>query len=92
MSFEECAQFLEEQGNVPPIMAKVYTRAILNMPGYFSSFIIGKQRLIKLREQIKNQLGDNFSIEEFHKWIGEAGPIPYTLLNREIQERMKTGS
>ncbi|MFX0062169.1 MAG: DUF885 family protein [Candidatus Hermodarchaeota archaeon] len=89
MSFEECAQFLEEQGEVPPIMAKVYAKIILQAPGYFSSFIIGKQQLIKLREQVKEQLGEKFALELFHKWVGEAGPIPYAFLKREIQERTK---
>lgn len=89
MSFEECVEFLEKEGRVPPIMAKAYVKAIAEMPGYFSSFITGKERLIKLREYTKEQLGRQYSPELFHKWVGEAGPIPYILLRREIKERVK---
>lgn len=89
MSFEECVEFLEKEGGVPPIMAKAYAKAIAQMPGYFSSFIVGKEQLIKLREYTKAQLGAQYSPELFHKWIGEAGPIPYILLRGEIQKRVK---
>ena len=80
---------LEKEGKAPPIMAKMYSKAILNMPGYFSSFIVGKQQLIELRERTKEEMGANFSLEEFHRWVGEAGPVPYALLVREIDERLK---
>ena len=89
MSFEECKKFLQKEGGVSPVTAKVYAKAIAMMPGYFSSFNVGKEQLIRLREDTKEQMGAQYSPELFHGWIGEAGPIPYTLLRREIQERVK---
>lgn len=87
ISFEECADLLEKEGDVSPITAKVYAKAIAHLPGYFSSFIVGNEQLIELRESLKDQPGAHYSPELFHKWIGEAGPIPYTLLRREIKEQ-----
>jgi hypothetical protein len=89
MTFDECVNFLEIEGDVPPITAKVYAKAILQMPGYFSSFIVGKNRLFKLKEHVKASLGPIFSIKLFHQWVGEAGPIPYHLLKKEIDVRIK---
>jgi len=90
VTFEECVKLLEQEGKVPPIMAKVYAKAIARMPGYFSSFITGKQHLTRLREYTKEQLAAHYSPLLFHKWIGEAGSIPYTLLEREIRQRVRT--
>ncbi len=90
MTFEECIEFLEKECNVPSITAKAYAKVIANWPGYFSSFIIGRDQLIKLREKTKESLGEMYSIKLFHKWIGESGQIPYSLLRREIEERIKT--
>jgi hypothetical protein len=90
ITFEECVKFLEHEGKVPPIMAEVYAKAIARMPGYFSSFITGKQHLTQLRESAKDRLARGYSPQLFHKWIGEAGSIPYTLLKREIQQRVRT--
>jgi uncharacterized protein (DUF885 family) len=89
MTFGECVKFLEEEGKVPPIMARTYAKAIVNMPGYFSSFITGKQRLIRLREYTREQLVTLYSPILFHKWVGEAGSIPQALLEREIQEKVR---
>ena len=88
MSFEECVEFLEKEGDVSPLTAKGYVKLIAIMPGYFSSFIIGKEQLLNLRTCVKRELGHLYSPDLFHKWIGEAGPIPSTLLRREIRERI----
>ena len=89
ITFEECVKFLEQKGNVPPAMARAYAKAIARMPGYFSSFVTGKQHLVRLREYAKEELATLYSSRLFHKWIGEAGLIPYTLLEREIRERVR---
>ena len=88
MSFEKCVAYLAEEGQVSPLMAEAYTKAIARMPGYFSSFVVGKEQLLRLREQIKAHLGERYTPALFHQWVGEAGPIPYGLLQREISQRV----
>jgi uncharacterized protein (DUF885 family) len=88
ISFDECLDMLEKQGHVSHNTAKGYAKDIANLPGYFSSFILGKQDLVKLREKTREQLGEKYSSAEFHRWVGEAGPLPFTLLEREIQTKI----
>jgi hypothetical protein len=87
ISFEECAEYLAREGRVPPGMARAYTKSIARMPGYFSSFVVGKEQLLRLREQVKAHLGGRYSPALFHQWVGEAGPVPYGLLEREVCAR-----
>jgi uncharacterized protein (DUF885 family) len=89
MSFEECVEYLAGEGQVSPLTARAYTKAIAMMPGYFSSFVVGKEQLVRLREHAKVHLGARYSPAQFHQWVGEAGPIPYMLLEREIWERAR---
>jgi hypothetical protein len=89
MSFEECVEYLAGEGQVSPLTAMAYTKAIARMPGYFSSFVVGKAQLVRLREDTKAYLGAWYSPAMFHQWVGEAGPIPSTLLEREIWERAR---
>jgi uncharacterized protein (DUF885 family) len=89
MSFEECVEFLTEEGHTSPLTARAYTKAIARMPGYFSSFVVGKEQLIRLRESVRARLGARYSHAMFHRWVGEAGPIPFGLLEREIEERTR---
>lgn len=88
MSFEECVEFLEKEGDVSPLTARGYVNLIAIMPGYFSSFIVGKEQLLNLRAYVKKELGHLYSADLFHRWIGEAGPIPNTLMRWEIRERI----
>jgi hypothetical protein len=85
MSFEESVEFLTREGRVSPLTARAYTKAIARMPGYFSSFVVGKQQLIGLREWAKSYLGPRYSPALFHQWVGQAGPVPYHLLEREVR-------
>jgi hypothetical protein len=89
MSFEECVEYLAGEGQVSPLTARAYAKAIARMPGYFSSFVVGKEQLIRLRGDAKARLGARYSPAVFHQWVGEAGPIPNTLLEREIWERAR---
>jgi hypothetical protein len=89
MSFEECVEYLAGEGQVSPLTAKAYAKAIARMPGYFSSFVVGKEQVVRLREDIKAYLGAQYSPAMFHQWVGEAGPIPHKLLEREIWERAR---
>ena len=83
--------YVEALQSNAPATAKMYAKAIAGMPGYFSSFIVGKEQLIELRAYVEAQLGSQYAPGLFHRWVGEAGPIPYTLLDREIQARVKKG-
>jgi hypothetical protein len=89
MSFEECVECLTREGQVSPLTARAYAKAIATMPGYFSSFVVGKAQVVRLREDIKAHLGARYSPAMFHRWVGEAGPIPNGLLEREIWERAR---
>jgi uncharacterized protein (DUF885 family) len=89
MSFEECVEYLAGEGQVSPLTARAYTKAIAMMPGYFSSFVVGKEQLVRLRQHVRAHLGARYSPAQFHQWVGEAGPIPYKLLEREIWERAR---
>jgi hypothetical protein len=89
VSFEECVSRLEKEAYVTRQTAEAMMRDIVIMPAYFSSFIPGEKHLLELKEYVKDQLGERYSEELFHRWVGEAGVIPYTLLKREIEERVK---
>jgi hypothetical protein len=89
MTYDEAVDMLGKDVGMSPVTARQYTKAIAMLPGYFSSFIIGKQQLCELREHAQARRLSQYSHELFHQWVGEAGPIPYNLLKREIDERIR---
>lgn len=52
-------------------------------PGYPLSYLIGKQLIIKLRDDVKKKMGKRWSEKFFHDTIAANGELPIYLL-REV--------
>jgi uncharacterized protein (DUF885 family) len=53
-------------------------------PGQACSYMTGKKRLLRLREQAMTVLGAKFDIKKFHNTILRAGAMPLDVLDGEI--------
>lgn len=56
----------------------------LVMPGQATAYMMGQIKFKELKEKAESALGDKFSLGNYHKFILELGPLPLTLLQREV--------
>jgi uncharacterized protein (DUF885 family) len=56
------------------------------MPGQALAYKIGELAIMELRIKAENMLGPAFDIRRFHNAILDNGPLPLTLLNKQIEE------
>jgi uncharacterized protein (DUF885 family) len=56
------------------------------MPGQALAYKIGELAIKELRIKAENVLGPAFDIRRFHNAILDNGPLPLTLLNKQIEE------
>ena len=56
------------------------------MPGQATAYKIGMNKILELREEAKDQLGDKFDIKEFHDVILTHGALPLNVLEEMVQE------
>lgn len=81
---EEAIDYLKENTPNPEgDITKAIERYIV-MPGQATAYMIGKIKIVELREQAKAELGDAFDIREFHDVIIASGPVPLSIMEERV--------
>ena len=62
------------------------TQLILSEPGNYLKYYIGYLEFLALQDYAKEQLGDAFSLKEFHRTVLDIGPAPFPLLEKYFLE------
>jgi uncharacterized protein (DUF885 family) len=58
-------------------------RYVVN-PGQACSYMIGQLKIVELREKARKELGEKFSLGEFHNLVLQTAMVPLTLLEKEV--------
>jgi uncharacterized protein (DUF885 family) len=85
-SREEAIEYLIENTPNPQNDAVKAIERYIAMPGQATAYMIGKLKIMELREDAKQRLGDKFSYAGFHDQILMYGPIPLNILEAKINE------
>jgi uncharacterized protein (DUF885 family) len=83
-SREEAIQYLTE--NTPNPEGDI-VRAIeryITTPGQATAYMIGKLKIMELREMAREELGSEFDIREFHDVVLTSGPVPLSILEENV--------
>jgi uncharacterized protein (DUF885 family) len=54
-------------------------------PGQALGYMIGKLRIEALRDEAKAELGERFSIRDFHMTLLDSGPVPLEVMQSEVR-------
>ena len=60
------------------------------MPGQATAYKVGMMKILELREQAKSVLGDRFDLRDFHDVILKNGAVPLDILERLVQQYIKS--
>jgi uncharacterized protein (DUF885 family) len=56
------------------------------MPGQATSYMVGRLKILEIREDAKRRLGERFDLAEFHDVVLGGGSMPLTLLERRVSD------
>lgn len=80
---EAMAWLAENTPNPPGDIEKAIERYIV-YPGQATAYMIGKLKIMELREKARGALGTKFDIREFHDVILTSGPVPLSIMEENI--------
>jgi uncharacterized protein (DUF885 family) len=81
---EEAIDYLVENTPNPRGDAVNAIERYIAMPGQATAYMIGKLKIMELREKARQALGEDFDIRAFHDEVLKDGPVPLSLLERKV--------
>jgi uncharacterized protein (DUF885 family) len=87
IGFDEAVEFLVREPMLerPNAIAEVKRYALT--PTQPMSYVVGKQVLLALRDEVQRRLGDRFDLHDFHAAVLQAGTLPVALVRDEVLQR-----
>ncbi len=84
MSVDEAVSFLADEVKFSPAAARGEVRRYTMTPGQPMSYLLGKDLILKLRDEARARWGDAFTLQRFHDRLLASGSIPLKLVREEF--------
>ena len=82
---EEAIDYLLQNTPNPGGDATKAIERYIAMPGQATAYMIGKLKILELRERARGEMGDRFDIRDFHDLVLRDGPVPLNILERKVE-------
>lgn len=86
MTIDQAKEFFVKEGHQVPVVGEMETKRGTGDPTYLM-YTLGKLEILKLREDYKQKMGAQFSLQDFHDRFIKAGNPPIKLVRRELLGR-----
>lgn len=83
-SREKAIQYLLDNTPNPDEDSRKAIERYIAMPGQATAYMIGKLKIVEIRERLRKELGDKFDIKGFHDEILKDGPVPMNVLENKL--------
>lgn len=84
-SREEAIQYLKDNTPNPEGDIVKAIERYITTPGQATAYMIGKLKIMELREMAREELGDDFDIRGFHDVVLTSGPVPLSILEENVE-------
>lgn len=85
-SREKAIQYLIDNTPNPEADSVKAIERYIAMPGQATAYMIGKIKIMELRNKAQAELGDKFDYRGFHDTVLKDGPVPLTLLEENVNK------
>ena len=82
---EEAIQYLKDNTPNPEGDIKAAIERYIVMPGQATAYMVGKLKIMELRQMAMDELGDKFDWKGFHRVVLQNGAVPLSILEENVQ-------
>lgn len=87
MTLEELEEFLKENFHISSSDAALQMYQIIcEDPANYLKYYIGYLEIMEMREEAEQTLGEAFSPKDFHTFLLDFGPAPFSLIRQEFSQ------
>jgi uncharacterized protein (DUF885 family) len=83
---EQAIDYMRKQTGKPEAEVVTEIERYIVLPGQATAYMVGRLKILELRERARQQLGERFDLREFHSVVLGNGEIPLVLLERTVDE------
>jgi len=83
---EQAIEYMTANTGMPQSDVVAEIERYIVMPGQACAYMIGKLKILELRERAQRELGDKFDLVDFHRAVLENGAVPLSILEELIDE------
>lgn len=89
LSFEEAVEMLMKETGMSREAAVAEVKRYTQTPSYALSYLLGKHLILKLKEEVKQKMGDRFDEKFFHDTITANGYLPISMLRKVFGQKIR---
>lgn len=82
----ESSNYLEDSAGFKRGSLRTTVERMVVTPGQVLSYKIGQLKFNEMRNYAESELGDNFSLKNYHEWIISLGNMPLSVLEKQVQD------
>jgi uncharacterized protein (DUF885 family) len=90
--FNQAVNFMVENTGMPITMLQNEVSRYICLPGQATAYYIGYTRIMTLRQQAIDQLGEQFDLKEFHNLLLGNGAMPLEVLDQVVDQYIQSKS
>ncbi len=83
---EQAIAYMLDNTGMPETEAVAEVERYIVMPGQACAYMVGMLKILDLRRQAMERLGDRFDVRQFHNVVLTNGAVPLSILERLVQD------
>jgi uncharacterized protein (DUF885 family) len=89
MSFNDAVAMLMQEARMSKEGAEAEVKRYTQTPGYALSYLLGKHMMLKLKDDLKRRMGEEFDDRFFHDTVAANGYLPMYLVQKVFDQKLK---